>query len=81
MRVTPRAEDLYPDPHQVNRAQVREWLEHPVTQLLLARWKRRAHPSFPTDDTRLLTEARIAQGVNIALEEIQRVFDSAKQED
>ena len=80
MQVVPRATDLWPDPQdQITRDQCRQWLEDPVTTLLLARLLRKAYPfdsKSNDDDSKLLQKARLAQGVQIVLEEIQRLINN-----
>ena len=71
----PKAEQLYPDPEEVSPEEGAEWLHHPVTQVLVARLRRRAYRSDHNEksDEEIIREARIAQGVKSALEEIAKL--------
>jgi hypothetical protein len=80
MQVVLKAADLWPDPEEApSREQCRQWLADPVTRLVLARLHRKAYPfDFKKDDEfELLEKARVAQGVQSALEVIQQVVSNA----
>jgi hypothetical protein len=71
----PKAEQFSPDPDQVSPEEGAEWLRHPATQVLVARLRRKAYRSDHNDksDEEIIKEARIAQGVKSALEEIAKL--------
>jgi hypothetical protein len=69
---------LFPEPQdKPTRADLLQLQENPAFLLILARLQQRAVVyRFPNDDEKLTTEARVAQGVNDALEVIDRVINS-----
>lgn len=79
----PRPEQFSPDPESPAPQEIWEWVHHPVTALLVARLRQKAYrlgSNDSKDDATLIQEARKAQGVESALEEIQRIAKQAKEE-
>ena len=74
----PKLEHLFREPvDSPTRVDLHCHQQSPAFLLILARLQRRAVLNrFSVDDEKLTTEARIAQGVNDALEVIDRVINS-----
>lgn len=77
-----------PKPEDFSRAarpqvqEVQEWLQNPATQYLVARLQQRAYrltQGSSSEDSTVITEARMAQGVKAALEEINTIANIARQ--
>ena len=84
MRVIPLAEELYPDPEEVTREQIRDWEDNPVTRLLVARLRQAAHRQNRFTDVddmdELALKAATSIGFDRAVAILQAILNSKKRD-